>query len=735
MIMTRTTISSCLLTFLLMGLLLSMPASAEDWTDWRGPRRDGHSSETGLPSSWSPDGENLAWRVPYGGRSTPIVLGDHVYLQNASGEGADRQERIMCFHADTGELLWERRINLYMSEVPPHRVGWASPVADPTTGNVFVYTVGGSLLSFSSNGELRWDRSLNEDFGLITTHGGRTASPVIEGDLLIVSGLSSGWGEQARGGQRFFAFDKTTGETQWVSSPGGRPYDTTYAPPYATEVGGVRLLITGGGDGAMHALKPQTGESVWRFEYSKRGINTGAILKDGVAVVSQGEENLNTSQMGLVAAIDAGASGDIEADAAKWSVGGILGGYSSPVLDGDRFYLIDNSANLTAFDFATGTELWKLNLGTIQRASPVLADGKLYVGTVNGTFFIIEPDEDGAEILDRDELTAREEFEEIYASVAISDGRVYLATAQALYAIGKERRPGTAEVVSTFPSGTPGEPAWLQVAPTEFVLAPGESVELTARLYDAAGRFIKDDNGGNGDAAWSLDGLDGSVVDGRFTVSAEASGHAGKVGATVGALKGAARIRVVPPLPWSEDFETMTALPAQWINAAGKYELRKLDGSNVLVKKADNPFLRRARVYMGPSDWSNYTVEVDAMATTKRRQMGVVGVVAGRYQLSVLGTHQRIELQSWHPETERTVRIPFQWQAETWYRLKLEVATLDDGTVRARAKVWPRDEDEPAAWLVERQDESPNRQGSPGIYADATPTEVFFDNLKVVANE
>ena len=124
------------------------------------------------------------------------------------------------------------------------------------------------------------------------------------------------------------------------------------------------------------------------------------------------------------------------------SVGGILAGYSSPVLDGDRFYLIDNGANLTAFDFATGTELWKLNLGTIQRASPVLADGKLYVGTVNGTFFIIEPSEDGAKILDRDELTAGEEFEEIYASVAISDGRVYLATAQALYAIGKERRSG-----------------------------------------------------------------------------------------------------------------------------------------------------------------------------------------------------------------------------------------------------------------------------------------------------
>lgn len=723
--MTRTTISACL-----MPLLLTVStASADNWTDWRGPARDGHSSETGLSASWSPGGDNLAWRAPYGGRSTPIVLGNHVYLQNAAGEGADLQERIMCLDADTGELLWERRINIYMSEVPPHRVGWASPVADPATGNVFVYSVGGSLVSYSSEGELLWERSLVEDFGLITTHGGRTASPVIDGQLVIVSGLSSGWGEQARGGQRFFAFDKATGATQWVSSPGGRPYDTTYAPPYITELGGVRVLITGGGDGAMHALKPQTGEPVWRFEYSKRGINTGALLKDGVAIVTQGEENLSTSQMGLVAAFDATASGDIDIDDAKWSVGGILAGYSSPVLDGDRFYLVDNSANLIAFDVATGDEEWKLNLGTLQRASPVLADGKLYVGTVNGTFFIIDPAADGAEVLDRDELTSGQDFEEIYASVAIADGRIYLATSQALYAIGGERHPGGGAPMTTGPTGTPGAPHSVQVAPTELVLAPGESVELEARLFDASGRFVSD-----GDARWSLDGLHGAVNGGRFTVAADASGHAGKVVATVGELSGAARIRVVPPLPWSEDFESMTAIPRQWINAGAKYELRDMDGTKVLAKKSDNPFLRRARVFMGPSDWSNYTVQVDGMATSARRQMGVVGVVAGRYQLSLLGSHQRIELQSWQPETERTAKARYRWQADTWYRLKLEVATLDDGTVRARGKVWPRGEAEPDAWQVERRDKNPNRQGSAGIYADATPTEVYFDNLKVEAN-
>ena len=69
-------------------------ATADNWTDWRGPARDGHSQETGLPSSWSPEGENLAWRAPFGGRSAPIVVGDRLYLQNAAGAGAELSERI-----------------------------------------------------------------------------------------------------------------------------------------------------------------------------------------------------------------------------------------------------------------------------------------------------------------------------------------------------------------------------------------------------------------------------------------------------------------------------------------------------------------------------------------------------------------------------------------------------------------------------------------------------------------
>ena len=702
---------------------------SENWTDWRGPSRDGHSSETGLPSSWSPDGENLAWKAPYGGRSTPVILGDRLYVQNGAGSGVNRHERVQCFDVDSGELVWEKRINLFMSDVPPHRVGWASPVIDPSNTNVYAYTVGGTLIAIAGNGDTVWERSLTEEFGLITTHGGRTASPIIEGDLVIVSGLSAGWGEQARGSQRFFAFDKATGATHWVSSPGGRPYDTTYAPPYATEVNGIRLLMAGGGDGAMHAILPQTGESAWRFEYSKRGINSAAIVKNGIAIVSQGEENLNTSEMGLVAAIDATAFGDIAVEDTLWSVVGYLGSFSSPVLDGDRFYLIDNSANLTSFDFATGNQLWQMNLGTIQRSSPVFADGKLYVGTVNGKFYIIEPRHDYPVVLDEDELTVGNDFEEIYASAAVSDGRVYVVTSRNLYAIGpKERSVKQGSAISTLPTGAPGQPASVQVVPTELVLAPGESVELTARLYDTHGRFVR-----NANANWSLETLEGAIVNGRFTAESGENPQAGKVVAEVSGLSGAARLRIIPPLPWEQDFETIETVPRHWINATGKFEIREIEGNHVLVKKNDNPFLRRARVYSGPSEWSNYVVEADVMARKRRRQMGNVGVVAQRYQLTLFGNHQKLELQSWQPETERTARVPFTWQGESWYRMKLDVSTTSDGEVVARGKVWPRGEAEPSEWHVERRDEYPNLQGSPGIYADAQPEEIFLDNIAVRA--
>ena len=137
---TRGSLVLCLLGIALV-LLAQNPPAAGDWPDWRGPQRDGTSAEKGLPENGRSAGENLAWKAPYGGRSTPVILGDRLYLENTAGSGANEQERILCLNADTGRLLWEYKFNLFQSDVPAHRVAWASPVADPETGNVYSFGV------------------------------------------------------------------------------------------------------------------------------------------------------------------------------------------------------------------------------------------------------------------------------------------------------------------------------------------------------------------------------------------------------------------------------------------------------------------------------------------------------------------------------------------------------------------------------------------------------------------
>src|ERR1044071_5287555 len=722
--------------FLNLCLAVSI-VTASDWAESRGPARDGISTEKNLPVKWSPTGDNLLWKAPYGGRSGPIFMGDRIYLQNTAGAGETEQERLVCFNADTGKLLWEHRFNVYLSDVPPHRVGWASPVGDPSTGNVYAFGVGGNLIGLNHDGKVLWERSLGEDFGLLTTHGGRTVSPIIDGDLVIVSGVTFQWGQRGRGAHRFMAFDKKTGETMWVSAPGGRPYDTTYAPPIIVNVNGTRLLIQGGSDGFVYAIKPQTGEPVWKYEISKRGLNTGVVVYNNMAILTHSEENLASSEMGMMVAVDATSKGEIKKEQVKWTTYGWQGGFSSPVLDGDRMYQIDNSANIAAFDVNTGKQLWIKNLGTIQKASPVLADGKLYVGTENGKFFILKPSATGCEILNENQLGTEALPDKVIGSAAVANGRVYFATESTLYAIGKKGNHAsshsTASAAGTPVSSSSNPPTWVQVVPTELMLKPGDKVNFRVRLFDAQGNFIREEPS----ATWSLEQLKGTLENGHFTAGNESVAQAGLVKATVGGISGTASVRVFPPLPWSETFDSyaVNSFPPSWVSMTLKFGVRDLNGNKVLAKLTEgSSLLSRSRAYIGPSDWSNYTVESDVLATTKRRQQGDAGVIAQRYVLTLYGNSQMLHLEPWQPETKRTVAIPYAWKPDTWYRLKLQVENTPDGKTRARGKAWPANEPEPDAWMIELVDPIPNLKGAPGIFGNGL-AELYFDNIKVYANK
>ncbi len=705
-------------------------AFADSWPDWRGPGRDGVSRETGLPERWSPAGENLLWRAPFAGRSTPVVHRGRVYLFNSAGEGASTQERVLCLDAGNGRVLWEYRHNVFHSDVPPRRIAWSSPVVDLETGNVYTYGVAGMMTALTPEGKLVWQRSLIEEFGIFSTHDGRTVSPIIEGDLVIVSSVMSVWGEHAPPRHRFVALDKRNGECVWLSAPGIAPYDTTYSTPVAAEIGGRRVMIAGNADGSVVALKPQTGEPVWRHAISKRGINTGVVALGNLVYVSHGEENLNTSEMGLLAAVDGSRKGELGPDSVRWQALGFLGGYSSPVIHDGVVYQIDNGANLFAFDAGTGARLWAQKLGTIQKASPVVADGKLYVGTENGDFYILKVGRAGCTILDKQRLGTESSPEVMTASPAIADGRVFVVTDAATYCFGK--KTGGPDRVTYMPAARgDGAPAHLMVTPTELTLKPGQTVRFTAQLFDEKGRFLSE-----GNASWSLEGIQGDIdASGRLVVAAASASRAGLIRASVGGLQGKARARVVAPPPWTESFDDRKPgpPPPHWINALGKFQIRQFEGGNVLVKLADNPATQRARIFTGAAGWHDYTVEADIRATERRRQMGDAGIVAQRYGLVLFGNHQKIEIHPWQADPSRSVGKPFAWKGDTWYRAKLRVENLADGQVKVQGKVWPRDDAEPEAWTIEHLDSVPNREGSPGLYASA-PFEILFDNYRVTPN-
>jgi outer membrane protein assembly factor BamB len=232
------------------SLLLCLAASVaadddpRDWTYWRGPESNGISRETGLIDDWDPKGgpnSNVAWsRDDLGGRSTPIVMNGKLYTVVRADPGTPREgEKVVCVDAATGVTIWENRFNVWLSDVPDTRVGWSSCVGDPETGNVYALGVCGLFQCIDGEtGERIWGMPLHEQFGLLSTYGGRTNFPVICEDLVIISAIVIGWGDMAKPAHRFLAFDKLTGDVVWFRGTTPLPYDTTYSSPTITVLQG-----------------------------------------------------------------------------------------------------------------------------------------------------------------------------------------------------------------------------------------------------------------------------------------------------------------------------------------------------------------------------------------------------------------------------------------------------------------------------------------------------------------
>jgi len=763
--------------------LLTSSATAADWPDWRGPMQDRHYDGPPLVTSFDPEaGTNVLWKSDEaGGISTPVIMRGKLFTLVRHKPGTTEEaEKVLCLDAATGKKLWENVFNVYLSDVPAERVGWSAVIADPSSNTVFAHGVCGAFTAIdATTGKTKWQRSLHEEFGFLSTYGGRTNIPVVFEDLVIASAVVTGWGDTARPAHRFLGLDKATGEVRWMNGTKELPEDTTYSTPSLAALGGRAALIFGSSDGSVWNFQPRTGKAVWNFKLSRRGLNVAPLVQGEDVFISQAEENLDNTSMGSVTRFKGVGTGDITATNVVWQKKGVMDGRSMPVVLGDRVYFVDDGAKIYAFDKETGEPVGKpvKLLGTIVRGSPLVADGKLYACSTSG-WHVLEPTKDGLKLVNRMRLN---DEDEVTASPVACNGLVYLTTNARLYCLGEKMAgPGDSrdsgpspDIVAASTGGTPGEPAWVQVVPAEAQIAAGATVPLKVRLFDAAGRFVKES------PAEFATTAGGMSKEGVYT--APASGHtAAIITAKVGSLEGKSRVRSMPPLPWRFDFEDIPLAadpktgvvkgepPLPWIGMRYRHVVRDVAGSKCLVKVTTIPKGTRSQGWIGPIGLHDYSVQADfraqetgvekpgspasdtpkssgsdADAFTKKfgnpaalekARMPDMGLVAQRYTLDLMGASQQLQLRSWPPQvaTYFSKTIPFAWEAGRWYTMKLEARTKD-GSAVLRGKVWPRGEKEPEAWTIEGVHAAGNLQGSPGFFGNSKDSEISIDNVSVEA--
>lgn len=739
--------------------LIATPASAqgtkkaEGWLNWRGPSQNGTSAETKLPVDFTIGGPNHRWSIDLKGRGTAVINRDRVYVIGYRGIDFELQEVLGCYDVESGRKLWERSWSDFLSDIIYERYSVGAPAIDPETGNVFVQTSPGLLMAFTADGEPVWERSLMEEFGRLTFPNGRTGCPTVDGQFVIINAITSNWGRQGPARNRFYAFDKDSGELVWASTPGTAPKDSSFSTPVFEWRDGKRIMYAGTGCGHLVAINALTGEPIWRYRMSFGGVNSSPVLAGDRIIEVHGKENLDDTTTGRMIAVKLGMdktgqeATDLPKSAELWR--NELGMFtSSPVLVGDRVYQVTAKGELCCVDIADGRVLWKEKLATSQlHASPLYADGKLYIPMWSGDFYVIEPSDKGPKILQKVKFPSQ-----LIGSPSVWRGRVFIHSTTRLHCFGPAEPGPAPKAEPAVAAPKPGAAARLRIIPSEVLLTPQSKQGFRVDTVDAVGQPL-----GAVDAkrvAWETfipptakvkARLDASVKDGAMVAGAQAS--AGAFKATADGLKGFLRGRVLTSAPITADFEgaelkaksqedgaAFAFPPLPWIGARFKWEIREVDGSKVMAKTLDRVLFQRTMTFVGHPDMKDYTIQADVRSDGNRRLMSNVGVINQRYIILLEGNWQQLQVLSNHDRMK--ISVPFKWKSKRWYRIKATIRVGKDGSGVILGKAWPRDEKEPANWQLIAPHKNAHTKGAPGVYGFSPQSRyrVYVDNIKVSQN-
>lgn len=416
-----------------MGSAMLLGVQADNWPNWRGPLSNGVSNEKNLPVKWS-DTENVTWKVAMPDRSgsTPVIWGNTIFLNVAEGTTTSGALSLWALDRTKGDVLWKRPMGAGDERRRKQNMSSPSPITDGRT--VWAITGTGILKAFDFKGKELWMRDIQKDYGKFGLNHGYASTPLLYNNSLYVPVLH---GMRTDDPSYMLRIDAKTGKTLWRverPTPAQMESPDSYITPTLYREGGKDQILLSGGD-CITGHDPATGEELWRsYGLNPQNIQFNRIVNSpviGDGIVFAG------SRGNPYIAVRTGGRGDVTKTHLAWTTPNGPD-VATPVTDGKYIYLIRENGALFVHDMKTGEVIYgpqRLKPGTYS-ASPVLADGKIYVINEDGVTSVFK-------VGPKFELLAENQIDGYCLStIAISDGQLFVRSDKFLYCIGQRVRRG-----------------------------------------------------------------------------------------------------------------------------------------------------------------------------------------------------------------------------------------------------------------------------------------------------
>ena len=421
----RYLIPLCLIAF------LATPSSAENWLRFRGPNGAGRSADKQIPTTWSTK-ENLKWKakLPGRGASSPIIVGERVFLTCFSGYGGgglDSQQsalrrHVVCLNKADGKIVWDKKVKPVLPEdsdrgqIAGHGFASSTPVSDGKQIYVFFGKTG--VLAYDLKGNQKWQVSVGTN---PSPRGwGSAASPVLYKNLVIVNAIVEG--------EAIVALDKTSGKVVWRAKAPG--YNQCWSTPLLVKVKDKTELVINVPN-EIWGLNPDSGKLKWYADVLPGGaMCTSMVAKDGIVYAIGGRRAGG-------AAVRVGGQGDVTKSHVVWQNN--IGSYvTSPVVQGDHLYWVSDRGVATCVSTKSGKEVFRQRINAPGRvyASVTLANGKLYAVTRYDGVFVFAAKPKYKQIA-HNRLAGDESI--FNASPVVVDSQLFLRSDRYLYCVAKKK--------------------------------------------------------------------------------------------------------------------------------------------------------------------------------------------------------------------------------------------------------------------------------------------------------